>query len=134
TNTVIGINDQIESDTNDNAGVGFAVPIDSSKAVARTLIAGGTVRHAYVGIRIADVAGGARITEVRSGSPAAKAGLKVGDVITAFDGKSVTSADVLAADVFKARSGETVTVTSRRSGATKHLSVKLGVQPISPSS
>src|SRR4029077_1070770 len=39
TNTVIGINDQIESDTNDNAGVGFAVPIDKSKAVAQTLIA-----------------------------------------------------------------------------------------------
>ncbi len=134
TNTVIGINDQIESDTNDNAGVGFAVPIDSSKAVAQTLIAGGTVRHAYVGIRIADEAGGARITEVKSGSPAAKAGLKVGDVITAFDGKSVTSADVLTADVFEARSGETVTVTIRRSGATKHLSVTLGVQPASPSS
>ena len=50
TNTVIGINDQIESDSNDNAGVGFAVPIDASKTVAQTLIAGGTVKHAYVGV------------------------------------------------------------------------------------
>src|SRR5581483_5484526 len=50
TNTVIGINDQIESDTNDSAGVGFAVPIDAAKSAARTLIAGGTVRHAYMGI------------------------------------------------------------------------------------
>ena len=49
---MIGINDQIESDTNDNAGVGFAVPIDKSKAVAQTLIAGGTVQHAYLGVRI----------------------------------------------------------------------------------
>ncbi len=134
TNTVIGINDQIESDTNDNAGVGFAVPIDAAKSVAQTLIAGGKVRHAYVGIRIEDVTSGARITQVVSGSPAAKAGLKVGDVITAFDGKTVTSADELTADVSNARSGETVTVTVRRKGTTKHLSVTLGVQPASPSS
>src|SRR3954451_5207165 len=72
TNTVIGINDQIETDTNDNAGIGFAVPINSSKSVARTLIAGGTVRHAYLGVRIGSVAGGARVTQVVAGSPAAK--------------------------------------------------------------
>jgi putative serine protease PepD len=134
TNTVIGINDQIESDTNDNAGVGFAVPIDSAKSVAQTLIAGGTVRHAYMGIRIRDVSDGARITQVVSGSPAAKAGLKVGDVVTAFNGKPVTSADVLTAAVFGAKSGQTVTVTIHRQGTTKHLDVTLGVQPASPSS
>jgi putative serine protease PepD len=134
TNTVIGINDQIESDTNDNAGVGFAVPIDAAKSVAQTLIAGGKVRHAYVGIRIETVTAGARITQVVSGSPAAKAGLKVGDLVTAFDGKTVTSADELTADVSSARSGETVAVTIRRKGATKHLSVTLGVQPASPRS
>jgi S1-C subfamily serine protease len=134
TNTVIGINDQIESDSNDNAGVGFAVPIDSAKSVAQTLIAGGTVRHAYLGIRIADVSGGARVTQVVGGSPAAKAGLKKGDVITAFDGQSVKSADVLTAAVSQAKSGDTVTITVRRGGATKHLTATLGVQPASPSS
>src|SRR5205085_4966609 len=134
TNTVIGINDQIESDTNDNAGVGFAVPIDSAKSVAQTLIAGGTVRHAYLGIRIADVSAGARVTQVVAGSPAAKAGLKVGDVITTFDGKPVASADVLTAAVSNAKSGQTVTITIRRGGATKHLTATLGVQPSSPSS
>jgi len=134
TNTVIGINDQIESDTNDNAGVGFAVPIDSAKSVAQTLIAGGTVRHAYLGIRIADVSAGARVTQVVAGSPAAKAGLKVGDVITTFDGKPVSSADVLTAAVSNAKSGQTVTITIRRGGATKHLTATLGVQPSSPSS
>jgi putative serine protease PepD len=134
TNTVIGINDQIESDTNDNSGVGFAVPIDASKSVAQTLIAGGKVQHAYVGIRIEDVSGGARITQVVKSSPAAKAGLKVGDVVTSFDGKTVSSADDLTADVSSAKSGNTVTVTVKRKGATKHLSVTLGVQPASPSS
>jgi S1-C subfamily serine protease len=134
TNTVIGINTQIESDTNDNAGIGFAVPIDSAKNVAQTLIAGGKVQHAYVGVRIKDVPGGAQITQIVAGSPAAKAGLKVGDVVTSFDGKPVTSADELTAVVSGAKPGETVTVTVKRDGATKHLSVKLGVQPASPSS
>jgi putative serine protease PepD len=134
TNTVIGINDQIESDTNDNAGVGFAVPINASRSVARTLIAGGTVKHAYVGVLIAGVTGGARITQVKSGSPAAKAGLKVGDVITAFAGKPVTSADQLTAAVAASTAGQKVPVTVRRGGATKHLSLTLGVQPTSASS
>jgi putative serine protease PepD len=133
TNTVIGVNDQIESDTNDNSGVGFAVPINASKSVAQTLIAGGKVQHAYVGVRIEDVTGGARITQVVKGSPAAVAGLKVGDVVTAFDGKPVTSADDLTADVSSAKSGNTVTLTVHRKGATKHLSLRLGVQPASPS-
>jgi putative serine protease PepD len=134
TNTVIGINDQIESDSNDNAGVGFSVPIDRSKSVAQTLIAGGTVKHAYLGVRIASVSGGARITQVVAGSPAATAGLKVGDVITAFDGKTTSSADDLTAAVTHAKSGDTVTVTVTRGGTTKHVSVQLGVQPTSASS
>ena len=133
TNTVIGINDQIESDTNDNSGVGFAVPINSSKAVAHTLIAGGTVQHAYVGVRIEDVSGGAKITSIVSGSPADKAGLKVGDVITEYNGSAVTSADELTAAVFHSRSGETVSVTVKRDGSTKTVQVKLGVQPAAPS-
>jgi S1-C subfamily serine protease len=134
TNTVIGINDQIESDSNDNAGVGFAVPIDSARNVAQTLIAGGTVKHAYLGIKIEDVSGGARVTQVVSGSPADKAGLKKGDLITAFDGRSIRSADVLTEAVFNAKSGQTVTITVQRGGSTKHLTATLGVQPSSPSS
>jgi putative serine protease PepD len=134
TNTVIGVNDQIESDTNDNSGVGFAVPIDSSRSAAQTLIAGGKVQHAYVGVRIQDVEGGAKITEIVAGAPAAKAGLKVGDVITSFDGKHVSSADDLTAAVFHAKPGEKVPVTITRNGNTQHLSLTLGVQPAHPSS
>jgi putative serine protease PepD len=134
TNSVIGVNDQIESDTNDNSGVGFAVPINSAKSVAETLIAGGTVQHAYVGVRVGDAAnGGARITTVVSGTPAAKAGLKAGDVVTAFDGKPIANADALTAAVTAAKPGQTVTLTVRRNGTTKHITVTLGVQPASPS-
>ncbi len=134
TNTVIGVNDQIESDTNDNSGVGFSVPINSSKAAAQTLIAGGKVQHAYVGVRIQDVDGGAKISQIVAGAPAAKAGLKVGDVITSFDGKTIGSADDLTAAVFHAKPGEKVSVTITRNGNTQHLSLTLAVQPSHPSS
>jgi putative serine protease PepD len=136
TNTVIGINDQIlnAGDSNDNAGVGFSVPINAAKSAAQTLIAGGTVKHAFVGVRIESVTGGAKITKIVAGSPAAKAGLKVGDVVTSFDGKAITSADELTAVVSAAKAGEQVTVTVKRGGSTQHVTVTLGVQPSSASS
>jgi putative serine protease PepD len=129
TNTVIGINDQIESDTNDNAGIGFAVPIDTSKGVAQTLIAGGTVKHAYLGVTISTTVGGAQIGCVVTSGPAASAGLKQGDVITKFGSRTITSADTLTAAVTHAKPGQKVTVTVRQKGSTKQVSVTLGTQP-----
>jgi len=131
TNTVIGINDQIPSGTVDaNVGIGFAAPIDSAKTSAATLIAGGTVQHAYMGVRIGDATGGgAKIGQVVSGTPAAEAGLKVGDVITAYNGKSILNADALTSAVTQSHAGDKVALTIRRAGATKHLTLTLGVQP-----
>jgi putative serine protease PepD len=131
TNTVIGINDQIESDTNDNAGVGFAVPIDSARTVARTLIAGGTVKHAYLGVTITSAAGGAQIGCVVHSGPAESAGLKQGDVITRFGSRTINDANTLTAAVTEAKPGQKVTVTVRQKGSTKQVSVTLGTQPSS---
>jgi putative serine protease PepD len=132
-NTVIGINDQIESDTNDNSGVGFAVPIDAAKRVAQTLISGGTVQHAYLGVTIGSAAGGAKIGCVVADGPAKSAGLKSGDVITKFDGHAITNADALTAAVVAARPSEKVPVTVQRNGSTKQFHVRLGTQPTSVS-
>ena len=129
TNTVVGINDQIESDTNDNAGIGFAVPIDRSKAVAQTLIAGGTVKHAYLGVLISSTTGGARVSCIVKGGPADSAGLKVGDVITNFGGSTIDNATTLTNAVTAARPGEKVALTVRHGGSTKQVSVMLGSQP-----
>jgi len=131
TNTVIGINDQIESDTNDNAGVGFAVPIDAARNAARTLIAGGTVQHAYLGVTISSAGGGAQIGCVVKSGPAASAGLEQGDVITKFGSMTITNADALTAAVTHAKPGQKVTVTARQKGSTKQFSVTLGTQPSS---
>ncbi len=85
---VIGVNSQIESDSGGNDGVGFAVPSNTISRIAAALIDNGSVEHAYLGVAIDDSAtstAGARLAEVRSGTPAARAGLKTGDVITKFD-------------------------------------------------
>src|SRR5438046_5468373 len=128
---VIGINAQIESDSGGNDGVGFAIPIDAAKSVASTLIAGGKVQHAFLGVKIGDAASGpgARVGTVVDGSPAAKAGLQAGDVITAVEGKTITSADDLTAAVGNRAPGDKVTVTLRRNGATQTVTVTLGVRP-----
>jgi putative serine protease PepD len=132
TNTVIGINDQITNagDIQDNAGVGFAVPIDASKAVANTLIAGGKVRHAYLGVTLAP-SGPARISCIVKGGAAEAAGLKAGDVITALGGKPVANFTELTAVVLAAKPGQSLAVTFKRDGATKHATVTLDSRPTS---
>jgi putative serine protease PepD len=130
TNTVVGIDDQIESDTNDNAGIGFAVPINAAKSVAQTLIAGGTVQHAYLGVFIGDAPnGGAEISSVKQGTPAAKAGLKKGDVITAVNGKALENADALTAAVTSRSPGQKLTLTVHRGSSTRQITITLGSQP-----
>ena len=127
---VIGVNAQIESDSGGNDGVGFALAINSVKSVANTIIAGGTVQHAYLGIHVGDAPnGGATIGSVQSGSPAAAAGLKAGDVITAFDGKTITSADDLTAAVAAHAPKDKVTLTITRDGKSMSIDVTLGVRP-----
>ena len=127
---VIGINAQIESDSGGNDGVGFAIPADAAKNVATTLIAGGKVQHAYLGIRVANASSsGAQITSVVSGSPADKAGIKAGDVVTAIDGNAIASADDLTAQVGVHQPSDTITVTVTRNGSSKDIKVTLGVRP-----
>ena len=97
---VIGIADQIATGggTRANAGVGFAVPIDLVKSDLAALKAGQTPRHAYLGVSMAGAdgsAGGALVGAVSSGGPAADAGLRTGDRITAIDGKPVADSNAL---------------------------------------
>jgi len=127
---VIGVNAQIESDSGGNDGVGFALAIDPVKNVVNTIISGGVVQHAYLGIHVGDAPnGGAKVASVQSGSPAATAGLQAGDVITAVDGKAITSADDLTAAVAAHQPKDKVTLTITRNGKTMSVDVTLGVRP-----
>ncbi len=127
---VIGVNAQIESSSNGNQGVGFAIPIDTVKTVVSQLIAGGTVAHAYLGVQVTDAAnGGAQVASIQSGSPAAAAGLRAGDVVTAVGGKSITSANDLTSAIVAAEPGDRVRLTVRRDGAARTITATLGTRP-----
>jgi putative serine protease PepD len=126
---VIGITSQIESDSGGNDGVGFAVPSDTARSIATTLISTGKVEHAYLGVKLEPVSNGARVSELVPARAAAKAGLKVGDVITAFGGKKISSVDALRFAVDAKHPGDTVSVTFLRGGTTKTVTVTLGLRP-----
>jgi putative serine protease PepD len=126
---VIGINAQIESDSGGNDGVGFAIPSSIVQRVAQQLISSGKVAHAYLGVQLSDGNGGAQVGQVVSGAPAADAGLRSGDVVTAIDGKTITGADALVTAVDGKKPGDTVTLKVRRGGSTSDIKVKLGTRP-----
>ena len=128
---VLGVNAQIESGGGGSDGVGFAIPIDSVKSVVNTIVAGGKVVHAYIGIHVGDATNesGALIGSVSADTPAAKAGLKAGDVITALNGKAITKADDLTAGITAHAPNDKVTLTITRDGKTLKIDVTLGVRP-----
>src|SRR6185437_10124402 len=89
---VLGLNDQIQTNSGSNAGVGFATPANTDARIANAIIAGNPVKHAYVGVELNSAStSGAQVTQVQPSSPGASAGLQANDVITAVNGKSVTS-------------------------------------------
>ena len=126
---VIGINSQIKSDTGENTGIGFAVPSNTVKSIVSQLLTSGNVQHAYLGVGISSSSGGVQITQVRSGTPASKAGLHAGDVIVRLDGRKVTNAAELSQAIDAKRPGDTVSVTYTRSGSTHTVKVTLAERP-----
>jgi putative serine protease PepD len=128
---VVGITTQIESDSGGNEGVGFAVPSNTISTVASKLVSGQTVQHPYLGVFVQTPANrsGAEVAQVKSGSPAADAGLKAGDVITSFGGETIQSPDDLTAAVAAKAPGNKVSVTYVRNGTTKTTQVTIGTRP-----
>jgi putative serine protease PepD len=138
---VLGLNDQIETNSNSNAGVGFATPANTDIQVANTIIAGKKVQHSYVGVCLEDSqSGGAEIAPssgggcstapVVAGSPAAKAGLKPGETITKVNDKTINNTDDFISVISTFDPGQTVTFTVRESGGTvKQVKVTLGNRP-----
>src|SRR5262245_18817403 len=133
---VIGINSAIATlqgggQQSGSIGVGFAIPIDKARDVATQLAKGQQPSRAFLGVTVQDTTGstpGAQIATVQSGSPAADAGLKEGDVITKVDDTSIDGADALVAAVRGEAAGTKVTVTYVRDGATHTAEVTLGSQ------
>jgi S1-C subfamily serine protease len=134
---VIGINTAIASlgqsaggGQSGNIGLGFAIPMNTAKKIAQSLINTGKVVHADLGASSRSVTDGstdgAYLVQVVPGGPADKAGLKEGDVITLFDKDLITSGDALTVSVSEASAGQKVTLHYIRAGASRTATVTLG--------
>ncbi|MFC7549541.1 trypsin-like peptidase domain-containing protein [Plantactinospora sp. GCM10030261] len=125
---VIGINTAIATagQSNGNIGVGFAIPSNKAKAVAEALRNGQKVSHPSLGVSVATAEdGGAVVNSVTPGSPAEKAGLQQGDVVTQFGGKRINESSDLVAAVQGGKVGDQVELTYSRNGAEKTATVTL---------
>ena len=134
---VVGINTSIFSQSGDNNGIGFAIPIQTAKTVADKIVTGQSLDHGFLGISSQPVDSGdagAEIADVQAGSPAADAGLQVGDVVKSIDGQAVKSPSDLSARVVAHSPGDRVTLQITRDGKDITITVPLGTRTSSGSS
>jgi putative serine protease PepD len=129
---IVAVAAQIESDSGGSDGVGFGIPSNTVRSVVGQILTSGKAEHAYLGVAVEPVqagTSGAKVAQVRTGTPAAKAGLRAGDVITRVDGKRITSSVDLQNEIGSRRPGTTVSITYLRSGQTHIAHVQLTSRP-----
>ena len=136
---VIGINSAIYSpqsasgqgqggSESGNVGIGFAIPIDQARRTADTIIKTGQAVQTYIGAQVTDAPqGGAKLGAITAGSPAEKAGLKSGDIVTKIDDRNIDTSDTLVAAIRTRAPDEKATFTLS-DGRT--VEVTLGGQPV----
>jgi serine protease Do len=145
---VIGVNTAILSPSGGSVGIGFAIPSDMVKRVVDQLMTSGKVVRGYLGVaaqqispQMAQAMGlptadpgsdGALVAAVSPGSPAARAGLKPGDVITKVNDQVVTNPGDLASDIANVDPGHDTSITYIRGGNTSSLSVAVTTMPANP--
>jgi Do/DeqQ family serine protease len=134
---LVGINSQILSPSGGNIGIGFAVPSNMAKHVMDQLVSGGRVQRGKLGVTIQGVTGdlaaglgldgarGALVSDVTPDSAAAKAGLKRGDVIVGYQGRTVTDTNALRNEIAGTRPGTTVKLSVLRDGRTQEMTASL---------
>lgn len=135
---LIGINSQILSPSGGSIGIGFAIPSNMARTVTDTLVKTGKVRRGQLGITVVKAGSeparalgvketkGIVVAQVQPGSAADRAGLKAGDVITAFNGAEVTDSNVFRNQVASTGPGTEVTLTVLRDGRQQQIRATLG--------
>ena len=135
---VIGVNSSIYSPSGGSVGLGFAIPIDRTKRIVEDLLEHGSVRQPWVGIRLSvpetrsareAAAAGAIVGRVVPGSPAARAGVQVGDQIVRAATRPVRNAFEWEARLLDLRVGETLPIVVRRGSRDVSLALSVGDAP-----
>ena len=138
---LIGISTAIETSSEGNEGIGFAVPVNLARHVAERLISGGKVNRGYLGVHPEDITpglaysfnlnteNGALVGFVEPGTPADKAGIKSGDVITAFNGQPISDENDLLLAVADCSPGSKAAVKYVREGKDHTVDVTLSERP-----
>jgi len=138
---LVGINSQILSPSGGSIGIGFAIPANMAKNVMDQLVQTGRVRRGMLGVNVqgitSDLASslglsqvrGALVSGVTAGGPAERAGVKRGDVITAFNGAPVADSNALRNMVARTLPGTAVTLTVSRDGREQRIPLTLGELP-----
>ena len=134
---VVGINSQIYSRSGGFMGISFAIPMDEAVRVSDQLRSSGRVSRGRIGVQIEQVnkdvaesiglgkSVGAMVRGVEAGSPAEKAGIEAGDIITRFDGKAIEKSSDLPRMVGGTKPGTKSTITVFRRGTSKDLSITI---------
>jgi serine protease Do len=142
---VIGINSQIFSQSGGNIGIGFAIPAEEAKPIIATLMKGGKIQRGYLGVTLqggpvddetAAALGiaknqGELLAGVSPGGPAAKAGLRAGDVVTKVNGQAVTPDTTLSYLVSNVTPGQTARLDYLRGGRPATATVTVAARPSS---
>lgn len=126
---VLGVATQIATEGGRNEGVGFAVPADVAGPAVEAIVATGRADLPYLGIVGRGAGEGVLLAEVIAGGPAASAGLRAGDLLTAVAGRRVVSSAGVADALAGRRPGDRVRVEARREGSGISAEVALGVRP-----
>jgi serine protease Do len=137
---LVAINTAIVGSSGGNVGIGFAVPINMAKHDMDSILAHGKVDRGYLGVHIEDVtpalakafhttAGGALLGDVTPNGPAANAGLKKGDIVTAINGQPVSDADQLKMRVGTMDPNTKVSMKVTRDGKPIDVALTLGTFP-----
>jgi len=138
---VVGVNTAIYSPSGGNVGIAFAIPASTVRQVVDSLKKDGTVARGFIGVQIqpvttemADAIGlkeakGALVAEAQGNGPAAKAGIRRGDTITAVNGEAIKDARELSRKIATFAPGAKTTITVFREGKSRDVTFEVGRQP-----
>jgi len=138
---VIGLNEQIATNSGGSEGVGFAVPINTAKKVMEQIIAKGEVEYAWLGVigqtvdtemaqeKKLAVDAGALISEIVTGAPAEAAGLQAGDIVTNIDDQKMDSMEAVSGYLAQHRPGDKIKLTYTRGTESHEVEIELAKRP-----